>query len=131
MEKYNYYLIDAGKKPLGRIATQAAVLLRGKNLINFQPNIVPKNIVIVINADKIYLSGTKNDSKRYHQYSGFHGGIKTKTFKELKSENPKKLINQTISGMLPNNRLKSEVIKNLKIFLDENHSYQKESIIKE
>jgi len=131
MSEKNYYLIDASKQPLGRIATKVASLLTGKNLVNFRPNIVPQNIVIVTNASKIYLSGTKNDSKRYQRYSGYHGGLKTETFKELKSENPQKLICHAVLGMLPKNRLRSEVMKNLKIYLDENHNQQKENIIEE
>lgn len=131
MEKYKYYLIDASKKPLGRIATRVATLLQGKNQVHYQPNALANNIVIVINAEKIYLTGRKNDSKRYQRYSGYHGGIKTETFSNLKKKNPEKLISHAVEGMLPKNRLKSKLIKNLKITLAENHRYQKEKLIKE
>lgn len=131
MNLNKYYLINASEKPLGRIATRAAFLLQGKNSVNWKPNAVADNIVIVTNASKVFLSGTKTDSKRYYHYSGYHGGLKTETFSELKEKNPQKLISHAIEGMLPKNRLRSALIKNLKIFLDENHSYQKEDVIKE
>lgn len=131
MEKPKYYLLDASKKPLGRIATRAAFLLQGKNRAEFQPNVVAKHIIIIINAGKVYLSGTKNDSKQYYRYSGYHGGLKTETFSELKRENPVKIISHAVEGMLPKNRLKSILIKNLKIVLTENHPYTKEELIKE
>ena len=81
-----YYIIDASKSPLGRIATQAAVLLRGKNQPTFAAHINPNQVVIITNADSVYLTGTKEESKRYYRHSGYPGGIKETTFKELKEK---------------------------------------------
>jgi len=123
-----YYLLDAKDKPLGRISTVAASLLRGKNNPNFAPNIISNNIVIIINANSVYLTGTKELSKCYYHHSGFHGGIKEISFSELKKKNPKEIIQKSIYGMLPKNRLTKEILKNLKIFDDNNHSFEKEMI---
>lgn len=131
MNKNNYYLIDASKNPLGRVATRAAFILQGKNSPHWQANQIAKNIVIIINASKVYLTGTKADSKQYQRYSGYHGGLKTETFSLLKKDRPEKIISHAVEGMLPKNRLQRTVMKNLKIYLNENHPHQKEEIIKE
>ncbi|MCX6812703.1 MAG: 50S ribosomal protein L13 [Candidatus Berkelbacteria bacterium] len=123
------YLIDASARPLGRMATEIAELLRGKNLPSFRPNVLPNAVVVVINAEKVFLSGNKESSKQYFSYSGFHGGIKMKKFSELKKSDPKEIIRKAVWGMLPKNKLQTEFIKKLKIFLDANHPYDKEKVI--
>ncbi|MFA5157759.1 MAG: 50S ribosomal protein L13 [Patescibacteria group bacterium] len=127
MEK-KYYLIDASSAPLGRIATQAAVLLRGKNDPNFMPNVNSGNVVIVINSDQLYLTGNKELSKRYYRHSGYPGGIKETYFKVMKENDSTEIIKKAIRGMIPHNRLSSEIIKNLKVFKGSDHSFIKEKI---
>ena len=124
-----YYLIDASKQPLGRMATVASILLRDKISANYISNKCPNNIVIIINAANIYLTGNKSISKTYNRYTGFHGGVKTKDFFQLSKENPKKLIEKAVKGMLPKNRLIKNLMANLKIYDSKNHQYKKEQII--
>jgi len=124
-----YYLIDAGKKPLGRFASKAASLLLGKNLVDFKKNLPANNIVIIINADNVYLSGSKSLSKQYFKYSGYHGGIKIKKYNELNST---EIIKKAIYGMLPDNKLRKQILKNLKIFPGNEHpGIQEDLVIKE
>jgi len=125
MKKSNYYLIDASKQPLGRIATKVAVLLRGKSNPNFRPNVLSNNVVIVINAAAVRLSGSKSLSKIYTRYTGFPGGIKTQTFSTLRKSNPAAILRHAVRGMLPKNRLTSAWLSNLKIITDNNHPYNK------
>lgn len=125
----NYYLVDAKIKPLGRIATVIAQLLRGKNSPDFKPNINPGNIVIVINAKDVNLTGGKKFSKQYFKHSGFPGGIKVKNFATLKKESAVNVIRNTVRGMLPKNRMRDKIIKNLKIFETDQHTYEKEKVI--
>jgi large subunit ribosomal protein L13 len=129
MNDKKYYVIDAKAKPLGRISTKVASLLMGKNDPNFAPNVVPNNIVVVINAKDVYLTGTKELSKRYFHHSGFHGGIKEKSFSELKKNNPTEIIIKAVRGMIPRNRLAKDTLKNLKIFVDGTHPFSKENIV--
>lgn len=123
-----YYIIDASKSPLGRIATQAAVLLRGKNQPTFAAHINPNQVVIITNADSVYLTGTKEESKRYYRHSGYPGGIKETTFKELKEKDSTEIIKKAVRGMIPHNRLAAEIIKNLKVFKGNEHPFEKENI---
>ena len=131
--KTKYYLVDASKKPLGRFATKVAYLLRGKNSPAYRPNVLPNIIVIVINAKGTYLSGNKNSSKQYFKYSGYHGGIKTTTFSTLQKDNPVAIVRHAVRGMLPDNRMRDKLMKNLKIYPDSNHPYinEKNLIVEE
>lgn len=117
-----YFIIDAGTMPLGRIATRIANTLRGKNSPFFMPNVLPGNVVVVVNADKVNLSSSKETSKQYHHYSGYHGGLKTESFSKLKAEKPEDIIKFAVKGMLPKNKLQKEFLKNLKIFRSTDHN---------
>lgn len=129
MEKKKFYLIDAAKKPLGRLATKVAVLLLGKNSADFKKNALAKNIVIIINAKNIYLTGNKSSSKQYFRYTGYHGGIKSKKFTEV---TPSEAIKRAVYGMLPDNKLRKEMMKNLKIFPGKEHpGFSDDTLIKE
>ncbi|MEI8060923.1 MAG: 50S ribosomal protein L13 [Candidatus Berkelbacteria bacterium] len=120
-----YYLIDASTAPLGRIATQAAVLLMGKNDPNYAPNIVASHIVLIVNSDKLFLTGTKELSKKYYRHSGYPGGIKETDFADLKKSDSTEIIKKAVRGMIPHNRLESELLKHLKIYKGSEHSYPK------
>ena len=129
MEAKKYYLIDASKKPLGRVASKVAILLLGKNSVDFKKNLPANNIVVIVNTDNIYLSGSKSLSKQYFKYSGYHGGIKIKNYSEL---NPSEVIKKAIYGMLPDNKLRKEMMKNLKIFPSNEHlGFHDDNLIKE
>jgi large subunit ribosomal protein L13 len=109
-------VIDATGKSLGRVATQAANVLRGKNLVTFAPNIIPNVQVFIINIEQLLFTGTKLNVKTYHHYSGYPGGIKTSTLQQEFTKDPVRLVRRSIRGMLPKNRLNSRFLRNLKIY---------------
>ncbi|MCX6810877.1 MAG: 50S ribosomal protein L13 [Candidatus Berkelbacteria bacterium] len=123
-----YYLIDASKLPLGRFSTQAAFLLMGKNDPNYAPNVVANNVVIIINSDKLYLTGTKELSKKYYRHSGYPGGIKERDFADMKKSDSTEIIKMAIRGMIPHNRLETDLLKHLKIFKGSEHTFAKQKI---
>lgn len=129
MNDMSYYIIDASKVALGRFSTKVADILRGKNSVDFRPNIVPKNVVIVINASSVFLSASKELSKEYNSYSGYHGGLKTKKFLELKNQKPDLIIKNAVKGMLPKNKLQNVFLKNLKVFSGNNHNFSNKKLI--
>lgn len=108
--------IDASGKILGKIAVEAADALRGKNKPTFSPHQPTENKVIIINAAKIRITGTKLEDKRYYRHSGYLGGIKSETLKEVMIKNPAEVIRRAVKGMLPKNRLQDIWLKNLQIF---------------
>lgn len=107
--------IDADGKVLGRLATEIAVILRGKNKTNFRPNIVSGEKVLVINASKIVLTGRKIEEKKYYHHTGYIGHLKETGLKELMQSNPSEVVRRAVYGMLPNNKLKKEWMKNLTV----------------
>lgn len=108
------HTIDATNKILGRLATEIAVLLRGKNKPDFQPNQDRGDFVIVKNVDKIKFSGRKMEQKKYYHHSGYLGGLKATSLKKLFSRSPSEVLRKAVWGMLPNNKLRAEQIKRLK-----------------
>ncbi len=116
--------IDASGQVLGRLASEAARLLRGKHKPNFVPHLDCGDNVIILNADKIQLTGRKWDQKVYHHHSTYIGGLKSIKAKDLIVENPEKLVRTAIKGMLPKNKLARHVLKNLKIYKGAEHKHQ-------
>ena len=106
--------IDATNQSLGRLASKVAMLLRGKDSPDYQPHIMPKVQVTIINSDKIKFAGSKMDTKIYYHYSGFPGGMKERSLKAEWTKQPKELIRKSVYRMLPNNRLRDKIIRNLK-----------------
>lgn len=125
-------LIDASGQTLGRLSTQVAMLLMGKNKPNYTPNIVSGDVVIVTNCAKIKVTGNKLTDKFYYRHSGFPGGIKETSLREMLQKNPNKVIEHSVAGMLPKNKLQAQMLKNLKVYpTDEhNHEAQKPELIK-
>ena len=115
-----WYIVDAEDKTLGRLSSKIANVLRGKNKVNYTPHIDKSDYVIVINADKIKLTGKKNNDKEYWRHTGFPGGGKVKSVKESSSEF---VLRNAIKGMLPHNRLGRKLIKHLKIYKDNVHPH--------
>lgn len=113
--KRETYTIDAKNRILGRLATEIAVLLRGKNKVEFSPNKDIGGFVVVKNADKIKVTGRKIDQKVYYRHSGYLGGLKETPLKKLLKENPEEVLRNAVWGMLPKNKLRSEMIKRLKL----------------
>ncbi len=106
--------IDATNETLGRLASKIAVLLRGKNLASYQPEVLPQVEVTVKNVDKVRFTGSKFASKIYYHYSGFHSGIKAKKLSELWATKPTHVIRECVYTMLPKNKTRDKIIKNLK-----------------
>ncbi|MBQ5570307.1 MAG: 50S ribosomal protein L13, partial [Treponema sp.] len=115
--------IDASGKTLGRVAAKAASVLRGKNKPTFTPNTICGDFVVIINADKIQVTGNKETDKLYRHYTGYVGGLKSESFGSLLARRPEEPLRRTIWGMIPHNRLGRQIIGNLKIYAGPNHPH--------
>ena len=118
-----WVLIDAENQVLGRLASVAAILLRGKHKTNFTPHVDCGDNVIIINADKIRLTGKKWDAKEYIRHSGYPGGQRSLTAKELMAKNPIAMVEKAVKGMLPKNRLGAEMFRNLNVTEGTEHKH--------
>ena len=121
--KHDWYVIDASGKTLGRVAAAAASLLRGKNKPSFEPNTLCGDSVVIINADKVVVTGNKANDKLYRHYTGFVGGLRSYSFNTLLEKNPTEPLRRTIVGMLPHNRLGRQMAGNLKIYAGAEHPH--------
>jgi large subunit ribosomal protein L13 len=119
-----WYVLDAADKPLGRVATEAARLLRGKHKPTFTPHIDTGDHVIVINAEKAILTGNKLDQKHAYHHSGYPGGIKSISYRKLMATKPELAMEYAIKGMIPHNRLGAQVMKKLRIYKGVEHNHQ-------
>lgn len=119
-----WILVDAEDKVLGRLATQVAMRLRGKHLPDFSPHVDTGDFVVVINAEKVRLTGRKMDQKVYHRHTGYMGGIRSIPARKLNQEHPDRLIRFAVAGMLPKNRLGRKLIKKLKIYKGAEHPHE-------
>jgi len=119
-----WYLVDAENAILGRLASTVAARLRGKHNPLFTPHVDTGDWIIVINADKIALTGKKWDQKNYYRHSGYIGGLKTITAKKLMEKRPEDLIRFAVKGMLPKNRLGRKLFKKLKVYSGEQHPHE-------
>jgi large subunit ribosomal protein L13 len=120
----NWYLVDAENKVLGRLASELARILRGKNKPTFTPHVDTGDYIIVINADKVNLTGKKWKEKVYYRHSGYPGGIKSISAENLKAKRPEDLIRLAVKGMLPKNRLGRKLFKKLKVYAGDEHPHQ-------
>ncbi|MFZ2330646.1 MAG: 50S ribosomal protein L13 [Atribacterota bacterium] len=119
----NWYLIDANEKILGRLATKIATILRGKNRINFENSVDLGNYVIVVNAEKVRITGKKEEQKLYRSHSQYPGALKEVIYKEMKTKKPDFIIKHAVKGMLPNNRLSRKLLKRLKVYSGDQHPH--------
>ncbi len=119
-----WYIIDAEGKVLGRLATEIATLLRGKHKPTYTPHVDTGDYVIVINADKVVLTGKKLDKKYYKYHTGYPGGIKEIPYERLMEKNPEKAIELAVKGMLPKNSLGRQMIKKLKVYRGSEHRHE-------
>ncbi|MCU0566473.1 MAG: 50S ribosomal protein L13 [Oculatellaceae cyanobacterium Prado106] len=120
----NWYLVDAADQRLGRLASEVANILRGKNKPTFTPHLDTGDFVIVINAEKIEVTGKKRSQKLYRRHSGRPGGMKTETFEKLQARIPERIIEQAIKGMLPKNTLGRQLFTKLKVYAGAEHPHQ-------
>ena len=119
-----WVIIDANGQTLGRMCSKVAKLLRGKYKPNFTPHVDCGDNVIVINAEKIILSGNKWESKEYIRYTGYPGGQRSLTANELFAKDPTRLVEKSVKGMLPKNKLGANLFRNLKVYAGENHKQE-------
>ena len=119
----SWLLVDASDKTLGRLSTYIAKILMGKNKPEYTPHNDVGDYVVVINAEKIKISGNKNEQKMYYRHTGYPGGIKSQSFNDLVSTYPDRIITSAVKGMLPKNKLSNSVIKKLKVYKGEIHPH--------
>ena len=126
-----WFLVDAENQTLGRLATQVASVLRGKNKPNYTPHLDTGDFVVVINAEKIRVSGNKPERKLYRRHSGRPGGMKVETFSALQARIPERIVEKAIKGMLPHNSLGRQLFRKLKVYKgsEHPHSAQKPSLL--
>ena len=119
----NWYVIDAEGMSLGRLAAKVATVLRGKNKPTFTPHIDCGDYVIVVNASKVNLTGKKLDDKIYYNHSGYTGGLRERTAKEMRQDYPVEMVERAVKGMLPHNRLGRQMYKKLFVYAGEDHKH--------
>lgn len=119
----NWVLIDAEGATLGRLATKAAMTLRGKNKPQYTPNADTGDFVVIVNADKVVLTGNKADQKRYWRYSGYLGGLKFESFREAMAKHPERVIEHAVKGMLPKSTLGRAQGMKLKVYAGPEHPH--------
>jgi len=118
-----WYLVDAENQTLGRLASEVASVLRGKNKPTYTPHLDTGDFVVVINADKIRVSGNKPTQKLYRRHSGRPGGMKTETFAHLQARIPERIVEHAIKGMLPHNALGRQLFRKLKVYKGSDHPH--------
>jgi len=124
LKNRRWFVLDADGVVLGRLATRAANLLRGKGKPSFTPHVDCGDFVIVINAAKVKLTGKKESGKIYHHHTGFPGGVRSIRAEELRSRHPERLIERAVAGMLPKNRLSRALATKLKVYAGAEHPHQ-------
>ena len=121
--KRKWYVIDAEGKPLGRVASKAAHILRGKHKATYTPNIDCGDYIIIINAEKAILTGNKLDKKMYYNHSGYTGGLRERTAREMQEKYPIEMVERAVKGMLPHNRLGRQMYKKLFVYVGSEHPH--------
>jgi large subunit ribosomal protein L13 len=119
-----WHVIDADSKVVGRLASRVASVLRGKDKPIFTPHVDTGDYVVIVNADKVRFTGNKLEQKVYYHHTGFIGGIKKETAKDIMKENPERIILSAVRGMLPKNRLGRQIFKKLKVYSGPDHPHQ-------
>ena len=121
--KREWVVIDAKDQVLGRVAVKAATILKGKHKPTYTPHVDTGDFVVIINADKIKLTGTKATSKEYYRHSGYPGGLKCESFREAMEKHPTRVIEHAVKGMLPKNTLGRAMFKKLKVYAGPEHPH--------
>jgi large subunit ribosomal protein L13 len=120
----NWYVVDASGQTLGRLASEVARIVRGKHKPIYSPAVDVGDYVIVINADKVYVTGRKLDQKMYYRHSGYPGGLTEVSLRRMLEEHPTRVIEHAVRGMLPKNRLGRKMIRKLKVYAGSDHPHQ-------
>ena len=125
-----WLLLDARNETLGRLSSKIASILMGKNKAQYTPHNDLGDYVVVVNAEKIKVTGNKDIQKKYYKHTGFPGGLKSSTFSEIIEKNPENVILKAVKGMLPKNKLSSSMISKLKVYEGDNHPHAGQNPIK-
>jgi large subunit ribosomal protein L13 len=120
----NWYVVDAADKTLGRLASEIAQYIRGKHKPTFTPHVDMGDYVIVVNAEKVKLTGKKWDDKKHYSHTNYPGGINEITYRELRAKNPEFIIEKAVKGMLPHNKLGRKMVKKLKVYSGSKHPHE-------
>ena len=120
---HDWYLVDADGKTLGRLSTQIANRLRGKHKPEFTPHVDTGDYIVVINADKIHVTGKKETDKFYYHHTGFPGGIKSVALGKMREKSPEKILENAVKGMMPRNRLGRAMLSKLKVYAGSEHPH--------
>jgi large subunit ribosomal protein L13 len=120
----SWHLVDAADLPLGRLASEIAVVLRGKHKPTYAPHLDTGDFVVVVNADKVAVTSNKSKSKIYYRHSGYPGGIKAETFESLLERRPEAIVERAVRGMLPKNKLGRKMLGKLKVYAGPDHPHQ-------
>lgn len=118
-----WYLVDAAGQTLGRLASNTARILRGKHKPTFTPNADCGDFVVVINADKVKVTGKREELKTYFHYTGYPGGATVRSFRDVMRKNPSEVVTMAVKGMIPHNRLGARVVKKLKVYNSADHPH--------
>jgi len=118
-----WLLLDASNKTLGRLSAKISSILMGKNKAQYTPHNDLGDYIVVINAEKVKVTGNKDIQKKYYRHSGYPGGLKSSTFSEIIEKNPEDIILKAVKGMLPKNKLSNSMISKLKVYKGENHPH--------
>jgi large subunit ribosomal protein L13 len=119
-----WYVVDAEGQTLGRLATRIADALRGKSKAQYTPHVDTGDFVVVVNAEKVLVTGNKLDQKRYYRHSGYPGGLRSRTLREQLERRPTEVIRKAVKGMLPKNRLAAQQLNKLKVYAGPDHPHE-------
>ena len=128
--KRDWYVVDAEGKTLGRLATEVARRLKGKHKAEYTPHVDTGDYIVIINAEKVTVTGNKADNKMYYRHSGYPGGIKETNFNKLQAEKPEMIIEKAVKGMLPKNPLGRDMFRKLKVYAGSEHNHAAQQPIK-
>ena len=120
---HGWYVVDADGKTLGRLSTQIANRLRGKHKAEFTPHVDTGDYIVVVNADKIHVTGKKETDKLYYHHTGFPGGIKAMALGKMREKSPEKILENAVKGMMPRNRLGRAMLSKLKVYAGNSHPH--------
>ena len=123
----NWWIADADSQVLGRLASKIAQILRGKHKVNFVPHMDNGDCVVVVNAEKVMVTGNKEESKSYFRHTGYAGGVKMTSLAHLRRTYPERIIEKAVKGMLPHNKLGRKLIKHVKIYNNNAHPHESQS----
>jgi len=121
--QHNWYLVDATDRPLGRMASEIAGRLKGKHKPTYTPHVDTGDYIVVINAEKVRVTGAKMEDKIYHRYTGYVGGLKSTRLREMQAKHPERVIENAVRGMLPKNPLGRAMFRKLKVYAGPQHKH--------